>query len=200
MQGVVFFCFLVLRLKTTVIVAFLMRIAHFDMGNTFHSFISCEFFSSLIHWFFGIVSFSWRMCQRRLAILLLLFSLHIRTTWAKVIYIFVCVCVAVIRSDCLIGRNERSAFCWYDTSLATMCYLTLNQRLPSVVIKILRTNKWYRRLYRTNLWLLSWPIISRFLNHATNTTDTQTQTDKIHPLFSCWMLIFLRKKRGRVKH
>lgn len=35
--------FWLVRLKTAVIVAFFTRIAHFDMEDTFYTFISCDF-------------------------------------------------------------------------------------------------------------------------------------------------------------
>lgn len=42
-------------------------------------------FFSVVHWFFEIVSFSWQMCQRRLAIPLFPFPFHIRC-----VYLYFC--------------------------------------------------------------------------------------------------------------
>lgn len=128
-------------------------------------------FFSVVHWFFEIVSFSWQMCQRRLAIPLFPFPFHIRC-----VYLYFCDTRYGENIYILIGRCEWSAF----VHLISHSYYVLFDpcaKADFVVITFIahHERQWLSIAY---LWPFSWPIISTILKSCHNGTKTQERKKK----------------------
>lgn len=93
------------------------------------------YFFSVVHWFSEIVSFSWQMCQRRLAIPLFPFPFHIRC--GMLVFLWYQIRGEYIYIFWLDDVSGQHLFIWYLTAI--MRYLTLVQRRISLLSHSLRT-------------------------------------------------------------